>query len=38
LGRTLQFDPVSYSCEGDAEANGMFRREYRKPFVVPDKV
>jgi predicted dehydrogenase len=38
LGRTLHFDPVSYSCEGDAEANGMFRREYRKPFVVPDKV
>src|ERR1700691_4396995 len=33
LGRTLHFDPVSYSCEGDAEANGMFRREYRKPFV-----
>jgi predicted dehydrogenase len=38
LGRTLHFDPVSYSCEGDAEANGMFRREYRKPFVVPDQV
>jgi len=38
LGRTLHFDPVSYSCEGDAEANAMFRREYRKPFVVPEKV
>jgi len=22
----------------DAEANRMFMREYRKPFVVPDKV
>jgi predicted dehydrogenase len=38
LGRTLDFDPVSYSCKGDTEANGMFRREYRKPFVVPEKV
>ncbi len=38
LGRTLHFDPVSYSCKGDAEANRMFRREYRKPFVVPEKV
>jgi predicted dehydrogenase len=38
LGRTLHFDPASYSCTGDAEANGMFRREYRKPFVVPEKV
>ena len=38
LGRTLHFDAASYSCTGDAEANRMFRREYRKPFVVPDKV
>jgi len=38
LGRTLHFDPVGYSCTGDAEANRMFRREYRKPFVVPEKV
>jgi len=38
LGRTLHFDSVSYSCKGDAEANHMFRREYRKPFVVPEKV
>jgi len=38
LGRTLDFDPVSYSCKSDAEANGMFRRQYRKPFVVPEKV
>ena len=38
LGRTLDFDPVSYSCKGDAEANRMFRREYRKPFAVPEKV
>jgi predicted dehydrogenase len=38
LGRTLHFDPVAYSCTGDTEANRMFRREYRKPFVVPEKV
>jgi predicted dehydrogenase len=38
VGRTLHFDAESYSCIGDEEANRMFRREYRKPFVVPDSV
>ncbi len=38
LGRTLHFDAASYSVTGDAAANKMFRREYRKPFVVPEKV
>jgi predicted dehydrogenase len=38
LGRTLHFDSESYSCKGDTEANRMFTREYRKPFVVPEKV
>jgi len=38
LGRTLHFDAASYSCSGDAEANRLFTRDYRKPFVVPDKV
>jgi predicted dehydrogenase len=38
LGRTLHFDAASYSCVGDAEANRMFRRSYRQPFVVPEKV
>jgi predicted dehydrogenase len=38
LGRTVHFDAESYSCKGDAEANRMFAREYRKPFVVPEKV
>jgi predicted dehydrogenase len=38
LGRTLEFDAASYSVRGDSEANRMFRREYRKPFVVPEKV
>jgi predicted dehydrogenase len=35
-GRTLYFDPVSYTCKGDAEATAMFTRtQYRAPFVVP---
>jgi predicted dehydrogenase len=38
LGRTLHFDAETYSCKGDPEANRMFTREYRKPFVVPEKV
>jgi predicted dehydrogenase len=38
LGRTLRFDAASYSVTGDSEANHLFRREYRKPFVVPEKV
>jgi predicted dehydrogenase len=38
LGRTLNFDAASYSVKGDAEANKMFTREYRKGFAVPEKV
>ncbi len=38
LGRTLHFDADTYSCKGDREANAMFKRDYRKGFVVPDKV
>lgn len=38
LGRELHFDADSYSCVGDKEANEMFTRHYRKPFVVPEKV
>jgi hypothetical protein len=35
LGRSVHFDAATYSCPGDKEANAMFSREYRKPFVVP---
>jgi predicted dehydrogenase len=36
-GRTLHFDPVTYTCKGDPEATAMFtRNQYRAPFVVPD--
>jgi predicted dehydrogenase len=38
LGRMLHFDAASYSVPGDEEANRMFRRKYREPFVVPDRV
>jgi len=35
LGRTLHFDEENFQCVGDEEANRMFTRDYRKPFVVP---
>lgn len=38
LGRTLNFDASSFSVPGDSEANAMFTREYRAPFVVPQNV
>jgi predicted dehydrogenase len=38
VGRTLHFDAATYSCTGDTEANRLFRRQYRKPFEVPEKV
>jgi hypothetical protein len=38
LGRTVDFDPATMTFPRDAEANAMLTREYRAPFVVPDKV
>ena len=36
-GRTLSFDPVSYTCKGDAEATAMFTQEQVPfAFVVPN--
>jgi predicted dehydrogenase len=35
-GRTLQFDPESYTFQGDSDANRFLTRtEYRKPWVLP---
>ena len=36
--RTLKFDPASESIAGDAEANKLIRREYRKHWSVPKGV
>ncbi|HTS31267.1 MAG TPA: Gfo/Idh/MocA family oxidoreductase [Bryobacteraceae bacterium] len=38
VGRTLHFDSKTMSVVGDAEANKLFTKVYRKPFVVPEKV
>jgi hypothetical protein len=36
VGRTLYFDPETYTCKGDPEANALFTRpSYRAPYVVP---
>jgi predicted dehydrogenase len=38
LGRRLKFDPATETFPDDSEANAMLTRDYRKPYVVPDKV
>ncbi len=38
LGRKLTFDPKTETFPGDAEANKYLTREYREPYVLPDKV
>ena len=38
VGRTLNLDPHTGDVIGDAEAQAMYTRSYRKPFVVPEKV
>ena len=38
IGRRLELDPKSERFVSDREANNLLSRQYRKPFVVPDKV
>jgi hypothetical protein len=38
LGRQLNFDPVAERFIGDEDANNMLTREYRAPYVLPDKI
>ncbi len=38
LGRQLTFDPAAEKFVGDSEADSMLTRNYRTPFVVPEKV
>jgi predicted dehydrogenase len=35
LGRTLVWDPVKAEVKGDAEANRLLARPYRKPWIHP---
>jgi predicted dehydrogenase len=38
LKRSLKFDEATRKYIGDEEANKMLTRNYRKPYVVPEKV
>ena len=38
VGRTLNFDPIKEEIIGDKEAQAMMKRNYRAPFVIPEKV
>ncbi len=38
LGRVLEFDPATERFPHDEEANKMLTRNYRPPYVVPEKV
>lgn len=37
LGRTLTWDSARHQVVGDAEANRLLRRPYRKPWVHPER-
>ena len=37
MGPWLQFDPETEQFVGNAAADSMLTREYRKPFVVPSE-
>jgi predicted dehydrogenase len=38
FGRLLRFDSKTETFAGDADANALLSRTYRKPYVVPDEV
>lgn len=38
VGRTLKFDGASRKFIGDEEANKLLTRNYRAPYIVPEKV
>ena len=38
LGRQLEFDPVAERCINDEDANFMLTRQYRAPYLMPEKI
>jgi hypothetical protein len=38
VGPKLRFDPAREQFVENAKADGLLRRDYRAPFVVPEKV
>jgi predicted dehydrogenase len=38
VGRNLEFDAKTETIKGDDEANALLSRNYRSPYIVPDKV
>jgi len=38
LGRQLTFDPVAERFIGDEDANNMLTRQYRSPYLLPEKI
>jgi hypothetical protein len=38
VGRLLAYDGSREAFEGDPQADGMLRRAYRRPYVVPEDV
>ena len=38
LGRQLTFDPVSERFISDQDANAMLTRQYRAPYLLPEKI
>lgn len=38
VGQSLNFDPASERFVGNEKANALVTRDYREPFVVPDRV
>ena len=37
-GQKLTFDPANETCVANDAANALLKREYRDPWVVPEKV
>src|SRR5262249_27405552 len=38
VGRTLEFDPAKEQFGGDADGDKLLTRDYRKPYVLPEKL